>query len=344
MTAERQSTMTQWLPDGFIARPAQLDDVEAVVALVNACSLELIGKPECEASEYRNDWQSPSLNMVSDLRVVLAPDGKFVGYAGVWDPQPHVRLYSWGYVHPEYRGRGIGTYLVHWLEGRARQAVAQAPDGARVTLQQDRLTCDELGQALLRQQGFTKTRYFFRMLIEMETPPPVPNLPAGIRIRTFDHAADLRALIHADREAFKDHWGYVEHPFEEDYQEWVHWIANDPDHDPTLWFLAVDGEDLAGISLCKPKMAEDPEMGYISSLAVRRRWRRQGIALALLHHTFGEFFRRGTRKVSLDVDADSLTGALRLYEKAGMHVMRQSTNYEKELRPGEELSTQSLAE
>ncbi|MEA3396213.1 MAG: GNAT family N-acetyltransferase, partial [Chloroflexota bacterium] len=107
--------------------------------------------------------------------------------------------------------------------------------------------------------------------------------------------------------------------------------------------LAVDGEEIAGISLCKPKMAEDPEMGYVSSLAVLRRWRRQGIALALLQHTFGEFFRRGTRKVSLDVDAGSLTGALRLYEKAGMHVMRQSTNYEKELRPGEELSTQSLA-
>ncbi|MCD4738241.1 MAG: GNAT family N-acetyltransferase, partial [Anaerolineae bacterium] len=113
MIAEQHSTMTQWLPEGFISRPAQLDDVEAVVALVNACSLELIGKPECEANEYRNDWQSPTLNMESDLRVVHAPDGEFAGYAGVWDPQPHVRLYSWGYVHPEYRGRGIGTHLVH---------------------------------------------------------------------------------------------------------------------------------------------------------------------------------------------------------------------------------------
>jgi hypothetical protein len=64
----------------------------------------------------------------------------------------------------------------------------------------------------------------------------------------------------------------------------------------------------------------------------------------MLHHTFGQFYQRGTRKVGLDVDAQSLTGATRLYEKAGMHVARREALYEKELRPGVELSTQSLKE
>jgi len=75
---------------------------------------------------------------------------------------------------------------------------------------------------------------------------------------------------------------------------------------------------------------------------VLRPWRRRGLALALLHHTFGEFYRRGKRRVGLGVDADSLTGALRLYEKAGMHPIRQYASFEKELRPGVELSTQTL--
>ncbi len=83
-------------------------------------------------------------------------------------------------------------------------------------------------------------------------------------------------------------------------------------------------------------------MGYVHTLGVRRPWRRRGIALALLHHSFGEFFNRGKSKVSLHVDAKSLTGATRLYEKAGMHVDRLSHNYEKELRPGKDLSTQSV--
>jgi hypothetical protein len=43
------------------------------------------------------------------------------------------------------------------------------------------------------------------------------------------------------------------------------------------------------------------------------------------------------------VDAQSLTGALRLYENAGMHVYRAFDQYEKELRPGKELSVQSLS-
>ena len=79
-------------------------------------------------------------------------------------------------------------------------------------------------------------------------------------------------------------------------------------------------------------------------LGVRRPWRRRGIALALLHHAFGELYRRGKHRVVLGVDSQSLTGALRLYERAGMHVQLQYDNYELELRPGTDLSTQTLEE
>jgi ribosomal protein S18 acetylase RimI-like enzyme len=85
-------------------------------------------------------------------------------------------------------------------------------------------------------------------------------------------------------------------------------------------------------------------MAWVHSLGVKRPWRRQGIALAMLRHTFGEFYRRGIHKVGLGVDGQSLTGATRLYEKAGMHPVYEETLYEKELRPGVELATQSLSE
>jgi ribosomal protein S18 acetylase RimI-like enzyme len=77
-------------------------------------------------------------------------------------------------------------------------------------------------------------------------------------------------------------------------------------------------------------------------LGVRRPWRKRGLGLALLHHSFNEFYRRGKRKVGLGVDAQNLTGALRLYEKAGMHVDQAYDTYEKELREGTEISVQSL--
>ena len=275
---------------------------------------------------------------------MIAPDGSIVGHAAVWDSEPHVRIYVAGDVHPEYKGQGIGTALCQWAEERGRQAILKAPAGTRVALLQERSSTHEAAQKLLGKQGYRSVRHSFRMVIEMNGPPPEPVVPDGITIRTFVRDQDLGALVLADRDAFQDHWGYVEHPFEEAYQEWAHWINNNPDHDPSLWFLAMDGEEIAGLSLCCPKTVEDPGMGWVDGLGVRRPWRRRGLALALLHHSFGEFYRRGKRKVGLGVDTQSLTGATRLYEKAGMHADRQYVMYEKELRPGKDLSTQSLKE
>ncbi len=335
-------TVTKEITGEFTLRPPTMDDVAGAVAVANACSIDLIGKPETEEHEYRNDWQSPTISMENDLRVIEAPDGKIVGYASVWDVEPHVRIFGRAHVHPAYKGHGLETALDEWLEDRAEQTLGKAPEGTRVSLLQGAKSVDEDKQALLEQRGYTLVRHWFRMLIEMDGPPPIPQFPEDIEIRTFDEVQDLRKVILADREMFRDHWGYVEHPLEEQIKDWTHWIANDPDHDPTLWFLAVDGDEIAGISLCTPKLAEDSGMGYVMSLGIRRPWRRQGIALGLLHHSFGEFYRRGKRKVSLDVDASSLTGATRLYEKAGMHVQRQSVSYEKVLREGKDLSTQTV--
>ena len=85
-------------------------------------------------------------------------------------------------------------------------------------------------------------------------------------------------------------------------------------------------------------------MGWVNILGVRRPWRKRGIGVALLEHSFGEFYRRGILKAGLGVDAESLTGALRLYEKAGMHVHLIFDNYEKTIREGREISVESLAE
>ena len=329
-------------PENFTVRPAIMEDVEAATDLFNACSLEQIGRVKFDVADIRREWRNPTFNLATDTLVMFAPDGKLVGYCEIWESEPYVRIFSWGRVHPEFTNRGIGAHLLQWAAGRARQAIPKAPEGARVIMLQDTLSSDAVAQELLRQQGFTAIRHFCTMVIEMDGPPPDPVAPEGLVIRPFVRETELHAVLRAMREAFKDHWGYVERPFEETLKQWSYWIDNDPDHDPSLWFIAVDGDEIAGMSLCSPKLVEDPEMAWVNTLGVRRPWRRQGLALALLHHSFCEFYRRGTRKVGLGVDAHSLTGATRLYERAGMHVDRQFTTFEKELRPGEELSTQSL--
>ena len=119
------------------------------------------------------------------------------------------------------------------------------------------------------------------------------------------------------------------------------WELNPVSFDPTLWFLAFDGDKLAGGPLCR--YDKDLHIGWVNQLAVLRLWRRKGLGIALLLHSFAEFYRRGIVNVGLGVDAQNLTGATRLYERAGMHVALQHDTYEKELRAGQELSTQSIS-
>jgi ribosomal protein S18 acetylase RimI-like enzyme len=192
------------------------------------------------------------------------------------------------------------------------------------------------------RSGFDLVRRSYRMRIDLTEAPPAPAWPQGITLRAFDPDRDLDAVAWADREAFRDHWGFVERPFEQDLQMFRHWLG-EPRFDASLWFVAVHGDEVAGISLCDPYTESDPGMGWVGSLGVLRPYRKQGLGLALLRHSFGELYRRGRRKVGLGVDASNLTGALRLYEKAGMRVYRQNNTYEKELRPGVELSTQAIS-
>jgi len=138
-------------------------------------------------------------------------------------------------------------------------------------------------------------------------------------------------VFDAVEEAFRDTWGRV--PGE--YDRWLDLTASER-RDPELWFLAEDEADgrIAGACLSRVTANE----GYIGTVGVRRPWRGRGLGLALLRYAFGECYRRGSRKVQLSVDAESATGAPRLYFRAGMHVIRSYVMYRKLLRPGEGMS------
>ena len=116
-------------------------------------------------------------------------------------------------------------------------------------------------------------------------------------------------------------------------EEWKHSRFDDPEFDPTLWPIAWDGDEVAGFSLNRYRMG----IGWIRTLGVRRPWRKRGLGEALLLHSFGEFYRRGTKTIGLGVDAQNPTGATRLYQKAGMYAASEFVTYEKELRPGRDI-------
>lgn len=305
------------LPEGYTMRPMREEDIPSVVDMINLCSIAMMGLPEFTLEEYRSDIEMPGIEWERDTRVVLAPDGQIVGYQDVLPPkEPPVHPLSWGYVHPEHEGRGLGTALLGWGEQRAREFIAQVPDELRVTLRTAALHGHSPTEALFEAFGLQPIRYAYRMVRELDAPPPAPTWPDGITLRPFDPERDALALFHAKDEAWRDHWGYQQESFE----RWRHRYIAVEDFDPSLFFVAMEGDEIAGLALCKPSRGEDPEMGWLNTLAVRRPWRRHGLGEALLLHTFNVFFERGQKRVGLGVDAGNPSGAVRLYERAGMAV------------------------
>jgi mycothiol synthase len=336
------ATIQTQLREGLHSRAPVMDDLADFVAMANASARDTTGHDEYSVAESRVDWELPSFNIDTDARIVATIGGRIVGGVEVWSQEPFVRYWLWGRIHPKYLDQGIGSYLMEWAEARARQLMPKAPSGTRVVAYAGIVSGHDPARALLEEHDFRLVRHFLTMAIDMDQPPPQPAWPENITLRTMVVDQDEEALYRTTDEAFRDHWGHVERPFEEGFERMMHWLKNREDFDPSLCFLAVDGREIAGVSLCRPKTTEFSDMGWVDTLGVRRLWRRRGLALALLQHTFGEFYRRGPRRAGLGVDATSLTGATRLYEKAGMRPIRQYDSYEKELRPGRDLSTQSV--
>lgn len=345
MTLPTEQQVAIQLPDSFSMRAATLDDIPAVVALLNACSQALYGKDEFSIDDTRMNWSDPHFDLATSTRVVLTPPGHIVGMIEVWDEEePPVHPRVWSRVHPDYTGQGIGTALRVWAEARLDGVVERCPAGTKVSYLSYIHEGQDKAQALFESFGMQPIRHHWHMLIEMDAAPLEPQFPPGVRVRTYRHDADFVELIKAESDAFQDHFGYVVQPLDKQLEMWRHFIDSDDKFDESLWFLAIDeaSGEIAGMSLARFESWHDDTQGWVNSLGVRRAWRNQGLGLALLQHTFAEFWRRGQKRVGLGVDASSLTGATRLYQKAGMHVVRRFTSYEKVLRDGEELATTEL--
>jgi mycothiol synthase len=317
----------------FLVRPPVMSDLEAVYRLLEVCDVAEYGAPDFTLEDLRTLWQGPTFNLATDAWIVVAPGGRLVGYADVQHRQ-HVRIYTLVYVLPEFAGQGIEEHLLHLAEEWAQRQISLAKPGVRVTLFSWGSSLNKTVRHALLQTGFKEVRRSCRMEIGLSRAPTVPEWPDQVTVRTFVPGQDIQTVYAAIEEAFQDHWGHMEGNFD----EWKHWTVDRETFDPTLWFLAFDGDEIAGISLCTYQL----HYGWVDTLAVRRPWRRKGLGMALLLHSFGEFYRRGKNNVGLTVDSRNLTGATRLYERAGMHVARTYISYEKELRAGIELSTQAI--
>ena len=308
-------------------RAAQWADCEAVAGLIYAvCEADGDTTVAVTPEELKNNWQSEGFNLETDAFVVETKDGRVVGYEEFENQHKHYNLSTDGYAHPQFKGLGIGTALLRRIETRAHEELKLAEPDLRVFLRSTIDSRDPSSHDLHKAEGYFPKRYHWRMEIKLNAAPPAAIWPVGVEIRPFVRADHEVAVWQATNESFRDHWG----SHDVSLSDWQHNKFSGEDFDPTLWVIAWDGNEVAGFSQNRFRMG----IGWVSTLGVRRPWRKKGLGLALLQQSFGEFYKRGTTTIGLGVDASNPTGATRLYQRAGMYTASEFLTYEKELRPG----------
>jgi ribosomal protein S18 acetylase RimI-like enzyme len=322
------------LPPNITVRPTRLEDLPDIYEHVVQNEIASDGRPSITMDRLESFYQRPEMNLEADTLSVL--DGeKVIASIGI-QPWHHSKVDIFMDIMPSYAGQGIGEYLMEWAEQRAIQEIALAEPDVRVYLSSGTSAKNTTQVQLYQKYGYQYVRSFWRMKRELNEQPEPAEWSEGITVRSASPDM-LYAVYEADEEAFKDHWGYIA----VSYEQWKRWMIDREDFNPDLWFLAMDGEQIAGFALCGTRHGDE---GWINVLGVRRPWRKRGVGLALLRHSFAELYKRGLPAAYLGVDAQSLTGAVRLYERAGMHVFQKFSRFEKELRAGRELSTQTVEE
>jgi mycothiol synthase len=295
----------------FRRRPTRRDDAPGVAEVVTAMEAALLGSSDYTLGELEREWRE--LDVERDTWVVVDGD-RVVGY-GTAELDGGLGRTD-GYVHPDVWGRGAGGMLVAELEEEVRRRGA-------VRVQNATLATDAAAQALLLGNGYATIRRFWQMRIVLQHEPKAASWPDGLTVSRF-LAADLEHFHSALEDAFADHWNHRPEPLE----RFRHRFVEPLDFSPELWAVVRDGNEIVAGTVCEP---DRMGAGWIGRLFTRAAWRGRGIGAALLSDAFAAFWQRGIQTVGLGVDAQSETGAQRLYERAGMHVHWAAVVFAKEL-------------
>jgi len=313
---------------GFPMRPPDDGDADEVASFANDEAVAFLGVPLIDADWLRDRWTAPGVDRAGDLGVVESSTGELCAFLSVEAEPPFLEVFALGIVAPPFHGLGLGAAIVSENERRARRFEALADPAARMLIRAGALADEPRVSALLRTRGYREVRRFELRRVDFAAKPAPPRDIEGISIRGF-RPEEARQLYEAHVEAFADHWGGGK----ETYEDFRHHHMDGPRYDADLWFVAWEGEELAGYVGAQDKSLEDPSRGYIAVLGVRSPYRRRGLGEALLRRAFEVLFVRGRQGVDLHVDTDSLTGATRLYERVGMTAYPRFASWEKELRP-----------
>lgn len=283
-------------------RELRESDAEEVAALYRAAFGE--DRP-MDAAEIVSWLQNEALE--PDWLRVLERDGRVVGYGDIQIEGDELAL--------DVAAPGHWHTFFEWAEERAR--------AGNLTRARVYLPAGHEAEALAERRGYRLWRSSYTMNVDLgDAAPEVPSPPDGITFRAYrdEDAEPLRAGFN---EAF------AQDPFHHEMTaaHFREFFLRKRGFDPSLWVIAWDGDELAGFVLAFPERAGEDGLGWIDVLGVREPWRRRGLGESLLRTAISDLHARGLARVGLGVDAENEMGALGLYQRAGMSVVRQGNNW-----------------
>jgi mycothiol synthase len=313
---------------GFDRRPLVPGDAGEWTALLTAIQ-DADGDDEYSSEqEVRETFGHPDKDFATGS-IAIYDGPAMVGYGvltrrGTADPE-HNMLYQGG-VHPSYRGRGFGAELLDWAEQAAVPLHQRRFPGRPLSLSTGCGSGHAAALALYEQRGYQPTRWFHSMIRDLSAAVPDAAIPAGVQVTGYtpdmaEHARMIR------NESFRDHWGSTETSPE----SWAYFLAAAAFR-PGLSFLAYEQSEPLGMLIAREHETKTGRRDlHIALVGTRAAGRKRGIATALLLASMSAARANGYHQASLDVDSDSLTGAVRLYEHVGFTVAQTWIAYRKQL-------------
>jgi mycothiol synthase len=262
-----------------------------------------------------------------DRWLVAEVNGQVVGHGMVegWHEADDRWVYLVrGWVLPEWRGCGIGTAMLHWGENRARQLAASEHLGERFEFATQASSTEFEATALLLHEGYTVGYTELEMELDPSASLPECPLPPRIDIRPalLEHIPLIaESTAEAYCNEFPNNRFRNAHMEAAEQAEW----HNDPIFDRTLWQVAWDGDQIAGLVL--PVI--DQGRAALDEVIVRPAWRRRGLARALLTRALGDLRSRGITLIRIATWAEFPTRACDLYASLGFRVLKEFPRYRK---------------
>ncbi len=307
------------LPGDCAVRRPTREDFDAVLAVLAAADLALVGETDWTPMELSYFWHLPRFALERDAWVVERRSEGIVAYGWSFNNEPEGQPNTFFALHPEHRDEAIAGRLLALIEHRAVEQLASTRWGERAIgawFYED----DAFKRELYERAGYAPARVYERLGIAAQDVPELDELPEGIEVRPLRRPDDERAAHACVEEAFADHYRYAPLPFDEFWAPF-----DDTPSERQVWLVACDGPEIVGVALGLSM----EHGGYVDLLAVRRRWRGRHIGLALLVAALVRLRELGHHSMTLGVDATNPTGAAHLYRRAGMSLRRRVLYFEK---------------